>query len=69
MITLMALFITAFLSVTDDDISKAVYDFVLVTSCNHTVVSRGTYSMWIGLLSAGEIYTEYGAVIPPCMQE
>ena len=53
----------------DDDMSKAVYDFVLVTSCNHTVISRGTYSMWIGLLSSGEIYTEYGAVIPPSMQE
>merc|ERR1719278_533280 len=50
--------------VMDDDISKAVYDFVLITSCNHTVISRGTYSMWMGLLSPGEIYTEYGAVIP-----
>ena len=50
-------------------VSPVTYDFVLITNCNHTVVSRGTYSMWMGLLSPGEIYTEYGAVIPDHMQE
>ena len=53
----------------DDDMTKAAYDFILMASCNHTVISRGTYSMWIGLLSPGEIYTEYGAVIPSSIQE
>ena len=27
--------------VMDDDLSKAAYDFALVTSCNHTIISRG----------------------------
>ena len=30
--------------VEDDDISKAAFDFVLLTSCNHTIISRGNYS-------------------------
>ena len=25
----------------DDDLSKAAFDFVLLTSCNHTIISRG----------------------------
>ena len=29
----------------DNDLSKAAYDFALITSCNHTVTSRGTFSM------------------------
>ena len=29
--------------VEDDDISKAAFDFVLLTSCNHTIISRGNH--------------------------
>ena len=25
----------------DDDLSKAAFDFALLTSCNHTIISRG----------------------------
>ena len=28
----------------DDDLSKAAFDFALLTSCNHTIISRGMYS-------------------------
>jgi hypothetical protein len=46
----------------DDDVDKAVYDLALLTSCNHTIISRGTYSMWVALLAGGEYYTEYGSI-------
>ena len=52
----------------DDDLSKAAYDLALLSSCNHTVVSRGTYSMWIAMICPGEYYTEYGAIVPPDLQ-
>ena len=52
----------------DDDLNKAAYDLALLSSCNHTVVSRGTYSMWIAMISPGEYYTEYGAIVPPELQ-
>ena len=52
----------------DDDLSKAAYDLALLSSCNHTVVSRGTYSMWIAMIATGEYYTEYGAIVPPDLQ-
>ena len=56
-------------TVHDHDMSKALYDLVLLTQCNHTIVSRGTYSMWVALLTPGEYYTEYGAIVPPHMQQ
>ena len=42
----------------------AAYDFALLVSCNHTIVTRGTYSMWIALLAGGEYYSEYGPIVP-----
>ena len=51
--------------VVDNDLSKAAFDFALLTSCNHTIISRGSFSMWISLLTPGEYMTEYGAIVPP----
>ena len=48
----------------DKDIDKAVYDFVLLTSCQHAVVSRGSFTLWVATLTGGEYYTEHGVVIP-----
>ena len=48
----------------DNDMSKAAYDFALLTSCNHTIISRGTFSMFIALLTPGEYMTEYGVIVP-----
>jgi hypothetical protein len=36
-------------------------------SCNHTIVTRGSFSMWVGYLAGGEYYTEFGAFLPPEM--
>ena len=33
--------------VVDDDLSKAVHDFILLSRCNHTIISRGKYSFKI----------------------
>ena len=30
----------------DADYSKAAYDLALLINCNHTIVSRGTFSLW-----------------------
>ena len=49
----------------DDDISKAAYDLALLSSCNHSIVSRGTFSFWVAVLAGGEYYTEYGGSLPP----
>ena len=46
------------------DPDAAAYDLALMVNCNHTIISRGTFSMWMALLSGGEYYTEYGAIIP-----
>ena len=47
------------------DPDAAVYDFSLLVNCNHTIITRGTYSMWIALLAGGEYYSEYGPIMPP----
>ena len=39
----------------DDDLSKAAFDFALLTSCNHTIISRG---MFIGI-TVGLMYILY----------
>jgi Glycosyl transferase family 11 len=33
-------------------------------SCNHTIITRGTFTMWAAVLAGGEYYTEYGTIIP-----
>ena len=47
------------------DPDAAVYDFSLLVNCNHTIITRGTYAMWIALLAGGEYYSEYGPIVPP----
>ena len=47
------------------DPEASVYDFALLVNCNHTIITRGTYSMWIALLAGGEYYSEYGPIMPP----
>ena len=47
------------------DPDAAAYDFALLMSCNHTIVTRGTYTMWIAMLAGGEYYTEYGPIMGP----
>merc|ERR1712062_156743 len=42
-----------------------LHDLALLINCNHTIVSRGTFSLWVAHLAGGEYYTEYGAIVPP----
>jgi len=39
-------------------------DFALLSNCNHTITTHGTFGHWASILSGGEIYTEYGAIVP-----
>ena len=40
------------------------FDFALLCQCNHTIISRGAYSSWVGHWTGGEYYTEYGSIVP-----
>ena len=46
------------------DPDAASYDLALLVNCNHTIITRGTYTMWIAMLAGGEYYSEYGVVSP-----
>jgi galactoside 2-L-fucosyltransferase 1/2 len=47
----------------EEDDSIAL-DFTTLVSSNHTIISRGTFSMWAGILCGGEYYSEYGTIVP-----
>ena len=47
-----------------EDESAVGYDLAVLAACNHTIISRGTYSMWAAMLSGGEYFDEYGAIVP-----
>ena len=34
-------------------------DFALLASCNHTIGSRGTFSIWVSRFSGGQVITEH----------
>ena len=40
----------------DVDIA-AGYDLALLSLCNHTILSYGTFSYWAGVLAGGDIFT------------
>ena len=39
-------------------------DLALLGSCNHTITTHGTYGHWAAFLAGGEVYTEFGPIIP-----
>ena len=39
-------------------------DLALLAACNHTVISDGSFGFWAAVLAGGEIYTEYGLIVP-----
>ena len=47
-----------------DDDESIGYDLALLARSNHTIVSRGSFSMWAALLAGGEYYAEYGPIVP-----
>jgi hypothetical protein len=36
----------------------------VMASCDHTIISRGSFSTWCAILSGGEYYAEYGVIVP-----
>jgi len=46
------------------DIDCIAKDLALLGSCNHTITTHGTYGHWAAYFAGGEIYTEYGTIIP-----
>lgn len=39
-------------------------DFAVLAACNHTITSHGSFGHWASYFAGGEIYTEYGAIVP-----
>lgn len=37
-------------------------DLAILTACNHTIMSRGSFSLWAGLLAGGRVLGEAGFV-------
>jgi hypothetical protein len=46
------------------DEDNDAYDFALLCSCNHTIVTRGAFSNWVAMWAGGEYYSEYGSIVP-----
>ena len=40
------------------------YDLAILARSNHSIVTRGTFSMWSALLAGGEYYGPYGPIVP-----
>ena len=40
------------------------FDFALLCHCNHTIITRGAFSLWVAQWTGGEYYTEYGSLVP-----
>ena len=39
-------------------------DFALLSLCNHSVTTHGAFGHWASYLAGGEVYTEYGVIVP-----
>lgn len=39
-------------------------DLALMGACNHTITTHGTFGHWSSYFAGGDIYTEYGAIVP-----
>ena len=40
------------------------FDFALLCHSNHSIITRGSFSFWVGHWTGGEYYTEYGSMVP-----
>ena len=36
----------------------------LLATCNHTILTHGTFGHWASYLNGGEFYSEYGSIVP-----
>ena len=46
------------------DFECSARDFALLSACNHSVTTHGAFGHWASYLAGGEVYTEYGVLIP-----
>ncbi|TRY79224.1 hypothetical protein TCAL_07359 [Tigriopus californicus] len=51
-----------------DNPESVGFDLAILRYSNHTIITRGTYSMWGSMLCNGEYYTEYGSIVPTHLQ-
>ena len=40
-----------------------------MASCNHSIMTWGSFSMWGTFLAGGEYYSQYGVIVPKELQE
>ncbi len=50
------------------DAESVGLDLAVLSSCNHSVTTWGTFGMWAALLSGGEYYSQYGVIVPGDIQ-
>jgi hypothetical protein len=36
----------------------------VLVACNHSVTTDGSFGFWASALAGGEIFTEYGLIVP-----
>jgi hypothetical protein len=39
-------------------------DLSVLVACNHSVTTDGSFGFWASALAGGEIFTEYGLIVP-----
>ena len=39
-------------------------DLAVLAACNHTIVTHGSFGHWAAFMAGGEVYTEYGTIVP-----
>ena len=44
--------------------SGLIEDLAILAACNHTIVTHGSFGHWAAFMAGGEIYTEYGTIVP-----
>ena len=54
--------ITLFLGIGEENPDAIGYDMAVMANCEHTIITRGSFSSWCAVLSGGEYYTEYGLI-------
>ena len=52
-----------------DSVESVGNDLAVLSLSNHTITSRGSFSMWAALLCGGEYYGEYGVIVPAHRQQ
>ena len=50
-----------------NDVECIAKDLALLANCNHTITTHGSFGHWAAYLAGGEVYTEYGTIIPDAM--